>query len=430
MTKGKKDFYDYLHLSPLKVHVSFSLTSYKSSKQQAAVTSRRSNFFSLFLQSLGVTITDTDDIIFRLAYFERRHQFYSQDDLVGDMTRHYTGQAFKQAYVLIFGLDVIGNPFGLVVGVSRSVEDLFYEPFQGAVEGPSEFAEGLVIGVRSVFSGVVGGAAGTFSRITGALGKGLASLTFDEKFQNKRREAIKKRGRQTIGESFARGGRGLVMGFVDGVAGVAVKPYEGARDEGVGGFLKGVGKGVAGLATRPTGGLVDFVSGTFDSVKRAAEVTEATLRIRPARFIHPDGIVRNYNLAEATGNRILKEVEKGRYADSDVYVTHADIEADTKSIFMVTSRRVLFIVYSQVLGTWSMDWEFEFAAITGPPPTGNERKANGGERWYIIIKPKEEKRKVLGLFGGGETGKKLFVQSRESARKLARVIEDLRISKS
>jgi vacuolar protein sorting-associated protein 13A/C len=70
VTKGQKDFFDNLHLSPLKVHVSFSLTSYKSSKS----ASRRSNFFGLFLQSLGVTITDTDDIIFRLAYFERKHQ--------------------------------------------------------------------------------------------------------------------------------------------------------------------------------------------------------------------------------------------------------------------------------------------------------------------------------------------------------------------
>ena len=61
VTQGQKDFFDYLHLSPLKVHVSFSLTSYKSSK----ASNRRSNFFSLFLQSLGVTITDTDDIIFR-----------------------------------------------------------------------------------------------------------------------------------------------------------------------------------------------------------------------------------------------------------------------------------------------------------------------------------------------------------------------------
>ena len=76
---------------------------------------------------------------------------------------------------------------------------------------------------RSVFAGVVGGTAGTFSKITGALGKGLASLTFDDKFQQKRREQIKKRGRQTFGESFARSGKGLVMGFVDGATGVVTK---------------------------------------------------------------------------------------------------------------------------------------------------------------------------------------------------------------
>ena len=51
VTQGQKDFFDYLHLSPLKVHVSFSLTSYQS-KMKA---SRRSNFISLFFQSLGVT---------------------------------------------------------------------------------------------------------------------------------------------------------------------------------------------------------------------------------------------------------------------------------------------------------------------------------------------------------------------------------------
>jgi hypothetical protein len=54
-------------------------------------------------------------------------------DLFSDMIRHYYSQAIKQAYVVIFGLDVIGNPFGLVVGVSRSVEDLFYEPFQVSI---------------------------------------------------------------------------------------------------------------------------------------------------------------------------------------------------------------------------------------------------------------------------------------------------------
>ena len=115
----------------------------------------------------------------------------------------------------------------------------------------------MVIGVRSVFSGVVGGAAGTVSRITGALGKGIASLTFDSEFQRKRREAIKKRGKQNFGESLARSSKGLAMGIFEGVTGVATKPIEGARQEGVGGFFKGVGKGVVGLVARPTGTSTD-----------------------------------------------------------------------------------------------------------------------------------------------------------------------------
>ena len=42
---------------------------------------------------------------------------------------------------------------------------------QGAVEGPGEFAEGLVYGVRGFIGKTVGGAAGAVSRITGTIGK-------------------------------------------------------------------------------------------------------------------------------------------------------------------------------------------------------------------------------------------------------------------
>lgn len=43
---------------------------------------------------------------------------------------HYVSQLIKQLYVLVLGLDVLGNPFGLVTGFKQGVEDLFYEPFQ------------------------------------------------------------------------------------------------------------------------------------------------------------------------------------------------------------------------------------------------------------------------------------------------------------
>lgn len=33
-------------------------------------------------------------------------------------------------YVLVLGLDVLGNPFGLIRGLGEGLEDLFYEPYQ------------------------------------------------------------------------------------------------------------------------------------------------------------------------------------------------------------------------------------------------------------------------------------------------------------
>ena len=76
------------------------------------------------------------------------------------------------------------------------------------------------------------------------------------------------------------------------------------------------------------------------------------------------------------------------------------------------------------MGSWSVEWQFEFSAITGPPSVQQE-----GRRWYLIISPKEEKKKtMLGMFGG-PSGKKVFLPegaTKESAQFMARVIEDLR----
>lgn len=64
--------------------------------------------------------------------------------------------------------------------------------------------------MRSLFGHTVGGAAGAVSRITGAMGKGLAALTFDKEYQRKRRDQISKKP-ATVQEGIARGGKGLVM---------------------------------------------------------------------------------------------------------------------------------------------------------------------------------------------------------------------------
>ena len=146
-------------------------------------------------------------------------------------------------YALVLGLDVIGNPFGLVSDIKDGVFDLFYEPYQasvrcrckhtrwivfylcqGAIQGPGEFAVGVAYGVQSLVSHTVGmphyrrfnngelsiwGAGGLFgavSRVTGTLGKGLTNLTFDDELKKEKAQANKPKG---VKEGFTKGAQGL-----------------------------------------------------------------------------------------------------------------------------------------------------------------------------------------------------------------------------
>uniref|UniRef100_A0A8C3JQ67 Vacuolar protein sorting 13 homolog C n=1 Tax=Calidris pygmaea TaxID=425635 RepID=A0A8C3JQ67_9CHAR len=291
-------FFEHFHISPIKLHLSLSLASggEASDKGEETIAIHSLN---LLLKSIGATLTDVDDLIFKLAFFEIKYQFYKRDQLMKRVVRHYSEQLLKQMYVLVLGLDVLGNPFGLIRGLSEGVEAFFYEPFQGAVQGPEEFAEGLVIGVKSLLGHTVGGAAGVVSRITGSVGKGLAAITMDQEFQQKRREEM---GRQPkdFGDSLAKGGKGLLRGVVGGVTGIITKPVEGAKKEGAAGFFKGIGKGLVGVVARPTGGIVDMASSTFQGIQRAAESTEEVSNLRPPRFIHEDGIIRPYDRGSMT----------------------------------------------------------------------------------------------------------------------------------
>lgn len=113
--REQKNFYDNLHLGPIKVHVSFSMGVGGDSESKALP-----GIISTILQGVGVTLTDVNDVVFRLAFFEREYQFLTQRQLITECQTHYTGQAVKQLYVLVLGLDVIGNPYGLVVGMTSS----------------------------------------------------------------------------------------------------------------------------------------------------------------------------------------------------------------------------------------------------------------------------------------------------------------------
>ncbi|XP_058157611.1 intermembrane lipid transfer protein VPS13A isoform X2 [Dasypus novemcinctus] len=305
--------YEYFHISPIKLHLSVSLSSgreeTKDSKQHGGLIPVRS--LNLLLKSIGATLTDVQDVVFKLAFFELNYQFHTTPELQSEVIRHYSKQAIKQMYVLILGLEVLGNPFGLIREFSEGVEAFFYEPYQGAIQGPEEFVEGMALGLKALVGGAVGGLAGAASKITSAMAKGVAAMTMDEDYQQKRREAMNKQP-AGLREGITRGGKGLVSGFVSGITGIVTKPIKGAQKEGAAGFFKGVGKGLVGAVARPTGGIIDMASSTFQGIKRATDTSDEVASLRPPRFFNEDGVIRPYRLRDGTGNQMLQKIQAYR----------------------------------------------------------------------------------------------------------------------
>ena len=64
-----------------------------------------------------------------MAYFEKQGVLMTWSQLQSEVQSHYVSQAVKQAYVLVLGLDVLGNPYGLVQDFTQGLGDFFYEPF-------------------------------------------------------------------------------------------------------------------------------------------------------------------------------------------------------------------------------------------------------------------------------------------------------------
>lgn len=290
-TQSTRILYDLIHFSPIKLNVSFSLTSSDSDDKDEGVSLPLGLDF--IIKSAGVTLTEFKDVTFRLDCFERNMVLFTQEQLMWASLDHYKRQILKQFYAVVLGLDVIGNPVSLVMDLKQGVGDFFYEPIQGIIKGPEEAVEGLALGVASLFSHTVGGAIGALSKISGTLGEGISSLTFDDEMKRRRRQ------RRREQPNIARNIRDLGEGLVGGITGLVTQPVSGAREDGFEGFMKGVGKGMIGVVTQPATSIVDFATGTLNAIRVCVNDQKGPKRLRPPRVINIGQPLSSYNRFEA-----------------------------------------------------------------------------------------------------------------------------------
>jgi len=280
---------------------------------------------------------DNAALCFNSLYLE--NPFVSQDYLTQIVSSHYTRQGIQQVYKLLGSTEALGNPVGLFSNVGTGVMDFFYEPAQGIIESPQAFAKGLAKGTSSLVKNTVYGTFNSVSKIAGAIGKGVATLSFDDEYVKKRQINQRKQPKHFIAGA-GQGMFALGKGIFDGVTGIVVKPVQGVRKDGAKGFAKGLGQGIIGVAVKPVAGVFEAVSKTSEGIKNTTtyfDKDKELRRIRPfPRVFTPEKCLLAYDEYECEGVFMLSQVPA--IAD-EPHLMH--MKSGKQSVIVVSQKHVV-----------------------------------------------------------------------------------------
>lgn len=312
-----------LHLQPLAINLSVVRSERSDQEQQAS--SHNPLFFVLNAASMAVG--SLADAPIRLSALVVENVRLSPDLLMDRVVTHYTQAMLSQLYRLVGSIDVIGNPVGLFNNVSGGAIALFYEPYQGLImHGHRELGMGIARGASTAVKSIVFGLSDSASKVTGSISQGLAAATMDREFQARRRMSkFRNKPRHAL-LGLTAAGNSFFTSVTSGVEGLALRPLEGAEENGAAGFVTGIGKALVGVVTKPAVGLFDAASNITAGVRNTTAVFEKNEidRVRLPRFVASDGIVRPYSDREALGQTWLKNVDNGRLM-KEHYVAHVDV---------------------------------------------------------------------------------------------------------
>ncbi|KAJ2261928.1 Vacuolar protein sorting-associated protein 13 [Coemansia sp. RSA 376] len=361
---GMQLYFEFLHIQPFKLHMSFmrtqrlevggdpTSTRYPVSNSVNVPRSElvgegvasSSGVVAYAMNILTMAIGNINEAPVSLNALVMQNVRVSMPILLDRMHKHYSAEIFNQVYKLLGSANLLGNPVGLFNNISSGVSDFFYEPYQGFVmsDRPQDFGFGLARGTASLFKKTVYGMTDSFSKFTDSMSKGLSAATMDPRYQTERSMSrVRNKPKHAI-YGVARGAESLAKSVTSGLAGVVMRPLEGAEQEGVGGFFKGVGKGLVGVVTKPVIGMFDLASNVTEGIRNTTTVFERDLdRQRLPRHIGRDGIITAYSGRDALGQAWMCELNKGAYA-YDNYLAHLELPGSDMVVLLTYQRLVMF----------------------------------------------------------------------------------------
>ncbi|KAI0196929.1 hypothetical protein F4808DRAFT_439325, partial [Astrocystis sublimbata] len=349
---GQDIYFEVLNIQPMQLDLSFMRTERVNIEDK---TSSR-NPIMFFVNVMTMAIGNVNDAPIRLNALLLENARVSIPVLTQNISNHYSQEVLYQVHKIIGSADFLGNPVGLFNTISSGITDVFYEPYQGLImsDKPEDLGLGIAKGAASFVKKSVYGFSDSFSKVTGSFGKGLAAATLDKQYQDRRRITRARNRPKHALFGVTAGANSFFTSVASGIGGVARKPLEGAEQEGAVGFLKGMGKGFIGLATKPAVGVFDLASNVSEGIRNTTTVFDGSEldRVRIARFVPADGIVRPYNQREALGQSWLKQVDNGKYFNEE-YIAHIELPREDM-VVMVTYSRILLIRSRRLSTEWDV----------------------------------------------------------------------------
>lgn len=343
-----KSYFKILRLCAIKVLVSFK-TSTK--KVDIGIDPREGFGIVQLLGAIGGAFVNISDSPLYFKEVIIQESFQTGYTLLWQIISNYQRQGVLQFYKILGSADLLGNPVGLIDKLGTGVLEFINEPVKGVIKGPKAFAEGVKKGMRSLVGNVIAGGFGSISKITGNLYGLVREVGGDVN------------GADRINDSdntFENIYQGLKGGFIDlaeGVTGVFLKPWKGAKKEGAKGLFKGIGSGILGIVTSPLSAALRIGSGISTGVTNAAtflakgKVTPLG-RSRFPRHFSPRKVLESYNFEIAEAQDYLRNLPDHKKEQIVFYIR---LEEEESLIIIVTLKSFLFIVNTDLIQEYDLD---------------------------------------------------------------------------
>jgi hypothetical protein len=207
---------------------------------------------------------------------------------------------------------------------------------------------------------------GAMAKISNSISKGTLALSFDDKFIAAKNYEDRRNKPKNMGDGMRKGFTSAKASIYSGITDVFYKPLEGAREQGLRGFISGGARGAAGLFTKTISGGIDIIAKTsegLDNQSRSQLAQSHRIR-RPRPFYEIYSIIRPYNEFQAFWITMVPQIkdqldisnlydvfqihEDSRYkkdqaATIDLINTKNLLQENKSSIFVITKNLIIEI---------------------------------------------------------------------------------------